>query len=133
MVNWPGSGTTRAPSTGSSSSVQVSASSRRRFATLKGAGTIGPAAVAASAAMAIAVDVEEPQPRPLEPADHDLGEARHQVVAELWVALALAPQAHAVEAGRAHEGERAGVEVPPVRGKEPRPADDLALLDRLDH
>src|SRR6476661_10162060 len=107
MVNCPGAGSTRSPPTGSISSVHVSASSRRRFVTRNGSGTIGPTAGRASAAMAIAVHVEEPQPRPLEAADHDLGKARDQVVPQLRVGVALAAQADAVEAGRSHQGDGA--------------------------
>ena len=48
------------------------------------------------------------------------------------VVVALAPQACAVECHRAHGVERACVEVPPVGREEPRPADDVTLVDGLD-
>ena len=61
------------------------------------------------------------------------GEAAHQLVAEVVVGVALTAQAGAVEGDDAHLVDRAGVEVPDVRREEPRPADDLAGIERLDH
>ena len=90
------------------------------------------AAGAASAAVAIAIHVEEPEPRPLEAlgsctcAKRDIrsypsfGSVSH-----------FAAQAGAVEAV-ARTARAPRVEVPAVRREEPRPADHLAGLERLD-
>src|SRR5664279_5347911 len=120
------------PVTGSSSSVHVSWSSRRRRVTRNGTGAIGPGASWRSVCAVVAIYVQEPHPRPLEPLDHHLCETGHQVVAETRVCFALAAQTGAVEARRPHERERAHVEVPAVRREEPRPADNVARLERLD-
>jgi len=45
IVNWPGAGRSLSPATGSSSSVHVSRSSRRRRVTRNGTGTIGPGTI----------------------------------------------------------------------------------------
>jgi hypothetical protein len=49
------------------------------------------------------------------------------------VGAALAAQARAVEGHGAHVVDGAGVEVPHVGREQPRPADDLAGVERLDH
>src|SRR5262249_55647064 len=132
IVTCPGATSSGGPPSGSSSSVHVSCVSRRRRTTRKGRGVIGASSLSGSATAAITVDVEQPEAGPLQPLHEDLREARHQGVAEGRVGLALAADAGAVKRGRAHRPERPPVEVPAERREEPRPADDLAGLDRLD-
>ena len=67
-----------------------------RSRTTNGAGTSAPRQARAQA-VAVAIDVEQPEPRPLEPLDHHLREALHQLVAERRVVVALSAQAGAVE------------------------------------
>ena len=57
----------------------------------------------------------------------------HELVAEGVVGLALAAQARAVEGDARDVVDRAGVEVPVVGREQPRPADDVAGAERLDH
>src|SRR5262245_32987038 len=131
MTNWPGAIAGASPPSGSSVSVHVSAVSCSRAATRNGRGVIAP--TGAGSVAAVAIEVQEPDPGPLEALDHHLGEAPHQLVAEDGIVLALPAQAGAVEPGRADDRERARVEVPAVRREQPRPAEHLARLERLDH
>ena len=132
IVNWPGANVERArrrPARARASRCRASRASAARPGTAR---RHRPEGARVTQLCRHAIHVEQPLPRPLQALDHDLREARHQVVAELRVGLALLAQAGAVEARRAHEREGARVEVPAVGREEPRPADDLAGVDRLD-
>src|SRR6186997_79323 len=124
MSNWPARGRTRT-SRDSSSSVQVSAVSCTRDTTRWATGVMAPRAEVSTDADA-AIHVQQPHPCMLQAVDHHLGEALHQLVAQLLVVVALAAQAGAVERDRAQRSRGAGLEVP-------GPADHLAGLDRVDH
>src|SRR5512141_1020163 len=78
------------------------------------------------------VDVEELKARRVEALPDDVGEALEELVAELVVLLAFLPQAAAVEGDRPRELRRPRAEAPAVGGHEPRPAEDVAVVDRLD-
>src|SRR5580765_5417400 len=130
-MNWPGAIVGPSPSSGSRVRVHVSDVSCLRSETRNGAGTSGPGA-RGSAIAAVAIDVEESKARPLEALDQHLREAAHQLVADGRVVLALLPQAPAVEGRGTHHRQGAGVEVPPVRSEEPRPAEHLSGFDGLD-
>src|SRR5690348_13426677 len=130
-MNWPGAMTGPGPSSRSSSSVHVSTVSCARSTTWYGTGVIAPDS-SGSAATAVAIEIQEPEPSPLEPLDQHLRKAAHQVVAECGVGVALPAQTDPIEGRGAHVRQCPRVEVPPIRREQPRPADDLAGLDRLD-
>jgi hypothetical protein len=71
------------------------------------------------------VHVDEAQASGLHPAKEDRGEAFHQLVAELRILLALAPQADAVEDHGPDRLQCPPVELPAIRGEEPGEADHL--------
>src|SRR5215472_15592099 len=106
MLNWPGS---HGAPMGSSEIVVESRVSRRRPRTRAGTGVSGPAACSAAA---MRVDVEELEPRGLQPGQHQLSEATHQLVAEVGIRVALPTQARAVEGDRRDRLARERVQVP---------------------
>ncbi len=71
--------------------------------------------------------------RPLQALHQHLREPADDAEAERGVLGALPAQARAVELRRAHVRHRPGVEMRAVRREEPRPAEDLAVVNRLDH
>ena len=133
MLNCPGCGANIVPVVGSSSSVHVSAVSRR------GAGPCTAGAPSVVPCDGQRLSHHRRLRRRREPEACRVGAARaapreagHQLVAERRVRLALAAQAGAVELDRPDRRNGAGVEVPAVRREEPRPADDVAGFDGLD-
>ena len=54
-------------------------------------------------------------------------------IAQLVVGFALAAQADTIEGHHARRLDRAAVELPAMGLEQPRPADDLAAVERLDH
>src|SRR5581483_11820874 len=131
MTNWPGA-TAKPSSSGSSVSVHVSTVSCRFAATRNDSGTNAPAG-SVSVAIAVAIHVEESEVRPLQALHEHLRETPDDVEAEDGIRLALVAEARAVELRRTHGRERPGVEVGAIRREEPRPAEHLPCLDRLDH
>src|SRR5512135_3608020 len=134
MLNWPGAkGRNLAPATGDRVRVKVSPVSRVTCLTTNGSGRMGSEAeTVVAAASVVAIKIQELHAGRLEAGDHHLGEPLQELVAEGRVLLALRAQAGPVERQGPHRVEGARVEAGPVGRKEPRPAEHLAALDRLD-
>src|SRR5574341_1056625 len=135
MLNWPGANLrSAAPPTGARVRVKVSPVSFVTWRTSKGSGRIGSgtATLARAAVSVAAIEIQELHAGGLEARDHHLRESLQQLVAEARVLLALGAQAGPVERERAHGVERARVEAGLVGCEQPRPAEHLAALDRLD-
>src|SRR5215207_8281947 len=130
IVNCPGAKRNPSPPSGSSSSVQVSAVSRRLATTANGAGTIS--AGIRSAGNRVTIDVEQLEACGLQALLQRGRKATHQLIAELVIGVALAAQACTVERDETRRHGRASVEVPVVGREQPRPADDIAVVQRLD-
>ena len=132
-MNWPGANVERLAGDG----LELE---RPRVAQSRGAGARPGTAAAPSArgrgdsaAAVVAIHVQEPEPRPLQALDQHLREPRHQVVAEARGSVSHLPRRQAPSKLVARTSASAlRVEVPAVGREEPRPADDLAGVDRLD-
>src|SRR3989338_5156890 len=136
MLNCPGANASAAcPSNGSRVMVATSLASRRPRITRKGRGRIGSlcGARAAWPSAADVIDIEELQAGGLQPLAEDLGEALEQLVAQFRILLAFRAQARGVELQGHGDLERARVELLAMRRDEPRPAQHLPGLQRLDH
>src|SRR3974390_2261407 len=81
MLNWPGRNANTSPAGGSSSSVTVSADSRRVAVTRQGPGAVhGPDLTSSdSGCTGVPVHVQQPQPRRLQPLDGEAGETLHEL------------------------------------------------------
>src|SRR5512143_3540537 len=134
MLNWPGAnGRNLAPPTGDRVSVKVSPVSLVTWRTTNGSGRIGSEAdTTVGATSVVAIEIQELNAGRLEAGDHHAGEPLQQLVAETRVLLALRAEAGPVERQGPDGVQRPRVEARPVGREEPRPAEHLAALDRLD-
>src|ERR1700746_3854356 len=99
MLNWPGRKANTSPAGGTSSSVTVSADSRRvavpsqEASSFQGRDTAG----SDSGRMDVPVHVKQPQPRGLQPPDGELGDELHELESQARVIGALSAQADPVQ------------------------------------
>src|SRR5450755_986654 len=133
MPNCPGANSgSLCPGSDSSASVQVSAVSRRRLTTRWVRGVIALRGAMTGSADGGAIDVQELKPCRVQTLDDHGREAAHQLVAQPGLMRAAPAQRGAVEADRVGNAARARVEVGQIRLEQPRPADWVAVVQRLD-
>src|SRR5208283_2505018 len=108
ILNCPGANAGRDPSYGASSSVAVSASSRRVRSTRYSCGRSA-SGRGCRASSALAVDIENLQLGRVQALREHRQEALHHVVAEVVIRLALVAKASGVDADRTRQGDRARV------------------------
>src|SRR5690349_20671197 len=114
MLNWPGRNANTAPAGGSSSSVTVSADSRRVAVTRHGASSVHGLAIAGSDSgrIDVPVHVQQPQPGGLQPADGEAGEQLRQLESQPRVIDAFPAQAGPVQGESANRFHGPAVELP---------------------
>src|SRR5208282_3064755 len=137
MLNCPGWNRGLSPPwSGSSTSVTVSAVSRVRLRTTYGTGTRDcprtEASAPANATASVAMNVQELKLRVLEPLRDEREQVQEELVAVRGVLVEQRTEDVRIDGESLRWLHCTSVQAPPVRGRQPRPADHFARPDGLD-